>query len=406
MGPLIPYGIISPEWTMVLIFFIGLGFGAILEQAGFSSSRKLVGTFFGYDFVVLKVFFTAAIVAIVGVVFMDFFGVLDTSVIFVHSNFLTATLVGGAIMGVGFLFGGFCPGTSVAALSIGKIDAMVFVAGLFLGIFVYGEFFSVFEGLFSGRYFDRETIFSLVGLSKGAFVFWLIVAALLAFAVAGYLESTVPEDRWQLNSVNYKGYGLEVILLLVVAFMILLLPKPINSYDEMDDDALFKQAVSKEHYVNTDELAFKMVNEVDDIQIVDVRDAESYSRFHLPGSINIQYQEVITPGWKNTLDKEFEKTIFVSNGGILADKAWLLSTRLGYHNVYVLHGGLNQFVDDIFHSPKPDKDAIHQEIHDQYRFRKRVANLFQKGDEIFTSDNQPTQRKPVTKQTVSVSGGC
>jgi rhodanese-related sulfurtransferase len=309
-------------------------------------------------------------------------------------------------MGVGFLLGGFCPGTSVAALSIGKVDAMVFVAGLFLGVFVYGEFFPVFEGLFSGRYFDRETIFSLIGLSKGAFVFWLIVVALLAFAVAGYLESTVPEDRWQLNSVKYQGYGLEAVLLLVTAFMVLYLPTPVNSFSEMDDEELFRHAVSNERYVHSDELAFYMVNDVDDFQIIDVRDAISFQRFHLPGAINVQYEELMAPGWESTLDKEVGKTILVSNGGVLADKAWLLSARLGYGNLYVLHGGLNQFVDDIFYSPKPDKDVIRQEIHDQYRFRNRVARLFQQGDDFLKRDNPPSLKKPVVKQTVTVSGGC
>ncbi|TNF40300.1 MAG: sulfurtransferase, partial [Bacteroidetes bacterium] len=66
MGPL---SIMSefPEWVNLLIgFIIGIGFGFALEQAGFSSSRKLAGMFYGYDTTVLKVFFTAAIVALVG----------------------------------------------------------------------------------------------------------------------------------------------------------------------------------------------------------------------------------------------------------------------------------------------------------------------------------------------------
>jgi uncharacterized protein len=79
MGPL---SIISeiPEWVNLLIgFIIGVGFGFALEQAGFSSSRKLAGMFYGYDTTVLKVFFTAAIVALVGSQFLSFFGLLNLS---------------------------------------------------------------------------------------------------------------------------------------------------------------------------------------------------------------------------------------------------------------------------------------------------------------------------------------
>ena len=54
-----------PEWLDLLIaLLIGIGFGFSLEQAGFSSSRKLAGMFYGYDTTVIKVFFTAAIVAL------------------------------------------------------------------------------------------------------------------------------------------------------------------------------------------------------------------------------------------------------------------------------------------------------------------------------------------------------
>src|SRR5512144_2870598 len=39
-----------PQWLDLLIaFLIGTGFGFALEQAGFSSSRKLAGMFYGYD---------------------------------------------------------------------------------------------------------------------------------------------------------------------------------------------------------------------------------------------------------------------------------------------------------------------------------------------------------------------
>ena len=43
-------------------------------------------------------------------------------------------VVGGVIMGVGFVLGGYCPGTSVCAAAIGKKDAIVFVLGGFLGV--------------------------------------------------------------------------------------------------------------------------------------------------------------------------------------------------------------------------------------------------------------------------------
>ncbi len=56
MGPLITNGIIDPGWNNYIALLLGMAFGFVLESAGFSSSRKLAGVFYGYDFVVLKVF--------------------------------------------------------------------------------------------------------------------------------------------------------------------------------------------------------------------------------------------------------------------------------------------------------------------------------------------------------------
>ena len=67
MGPLIPNGVIPYEWNNIIAILIGIFFGFILEASGFSSSRKLAGVFYGYDFAVLKVFFTAALVSLIGI---------------------------------------------------------------------------------------------------------------------------------------------------------------------------------------------------------------------------------------------------------------------------------------------------------------------------------------------------
>ena len=120
MGPLLQNLGASTEINFLVAFLLGLGFGFILEQAGFSSSRRLAGMFYGYDTTVLKVFFTAAIVAMIGLVFMQFFGWIDFDELFVNPTYLWSEIVGGVIMGTGFAIGGFCPGTSVAAIAIGK----------------------------------------------------------------------------------------------------------------------------------------------------------------------------------------------------------------------------------------------------------------------------------------------
>lgn len=113
MGPLVP-DFIGNELNFVVAILIGIAFGFILEQAGFSTSKKLVGLFYGYDFTVLRVFFTAGVTAMIGVVALGHFGLLDLSLIYVNPLFVWSAIVGGLIMGLGFVIGGSVPAPASA----------------------------------------------------------------------------------------------------------------------------------------------------------------------------------------------------------------------------------------------------------------------------------------------------
>ncbi|MCK7536790.1 MAG: YeeE/YedE family protein [Marinilabiliales bacterium] len=67
-----------------------------------------------------------------GLLFMSLFGWVDLDLVYVNPTYLTSAIVGGVVMGAGFIMGGFCPGTSFCGAAIGKIDAMVFIVGLFI----------------------------------------------------------------------------------------------------------------------------------------------------------------------------------------------------------------------------------------------------------------------------------
>jgi hypothetical protein len=188
MGPL--SSLISvPEWLDLLIaLLIGIGFGFSLEQAGFSSSRKLAGMFYGYDTTVIKVFFTAAIVALIGSQLLSYFGLLNLKMVFVNEFYVNASIVGGVIMGAGFIMGGFCPGTGLCALSIGKIDAMVFFAGGLTGAFLFAETYPYIQNLANGTYKGPLKINEVFGMSPGLFIFLLICAAIVMFWLAEIAE--------------------------------------------------------------------------------------------------------------------------------------------------------------------------------------------------------------------------
>lgn len=199
MGPLVVYEIISENVNLFLAFIIGIGFGFVLESNGFSSSRRLAGMFYGYDTTVLKVFFTAAIVGSIGLLFLGLFKWIDLSSIYINPTYLWSTLGGGVIMGAGFILGGYCPGTSFAAASIGKLDALAFIGGMFIGILIFTEGYPLWEGFYNAQFMGSPVISEMIGSSRGFLTLLIILVALGMFWVGEWAEKKFARDDYKLN---------------------------------------------------------------------------------------------------------------------------------------------------------------------------------------------------------------
>jgi hypothetical protein len=191
MGPLIPNGIISGDWNFVIAILLGVAFGFILESSGFSSSRNIVGVFYGYNFVVLRVFFTAVITAMVGLLYFDYLGWLDLSKIFILPTYVAPMIAGGVIMGTGFIMGGFCPGTSFTAIAIGKLDGLVFTVGLYLGIAGFTLVYPYIADFYNSGYLGNITLTDLTGIPAHWFAVTFTVVALAAFWGTMFIEKNI-----------------------------------------------------------------------------------------------------------------------------------------------------------------------------------------------------------------------
>lgn len=196
MGPLIPNGFIEEGWAYAIAVVLGFFFGMILEASGFSSSRKLVGTFYGYDFTVVRVFFTAAVTTIIGLLYFNYMGWMDMSKLYVAPTFLYPILTGGVIMGLGFVLGGFCPGTSLCSAAIGKIDGLFFVIGIFIGIFLFSEAFPYLEDFYYSSNLGRLRVHESLGISAGLFTFLFTLIAIIAFFIATYVQRRVKKVEY------------------------------------------------------------------------------------------------------------------------------------------------------------------------------------------------------------------
>ena len=186
--PLFPAGAFGERASFAVAGITGIAFGVVLERGGLGSSRKLAGQFYGTDFTVFKVMFTAIVTAMIGVWVLSAAGLMDPAQLAVPPTFLLPHLVGGLIFGAGFVLGGLCPGTSCVAAVSGKLDALVLIVGMLAGTLLFGEIFRWIADFYDATPRGRLTLPQLFGLPEGAVVMLVTAMALACFALLGWYE--------------------------------------------------------------------------------------------------------------------------------------------------------------------------------------------------------------------------
>jgi hypothetical protein len=188
IAPFFKYGLFGADTSLVMAFVIGIGFGFALERAGFGGARKLVSQFYLDDLAVFKVMFTAIVTAMLGVTYLSWLGVLDLSLVYLVPTYLAPQAVGGLVLGIGFVIGGYCPGTALAATATGRFDGLLYGAGLYAGTLVFAEIYPWVGSFHQATPLGQVTIPQYFNLPYGLVVFAVVLMAIGGFAGAGWVE--------------------------------------------------------------------------------------------------------------------------------------------------------------------------------------------------------------------------
>ncbi|MEZ4767332.1 MAG: YeeE/YedE thiosulfate transporter family protein [Caldilineales bacterium] len=331
--------------VMFLIFgVIGFAFGFVLESAGFGNSRKLAAQFYFQDMTVLKVMFGAIVTAMVLLFIAVRLGILDFSLVWVNPTYLASGILGGLIMGVGFIIGGFCPGTSLVAMATRKIDGAFFVLGVLFGIFVFGETVEYFYDWWNNAgYLGRLTIPEWLDLPVGVVVVAVVLMALFMFWVAEKLEQRYggrdlsKEPRWR----RYAAVGLVTF---AVSVIVIGMPTTQEKYARV---AAVKDAAlaNREVQINPGELLDTVANDTLRVVMIDVRPEAEFNQFHIAGSQNVPLAQIssILP---EVHARQAVNTVFVlmSNDEVAATDAWKTFQAESVTNAYILEGGINEWL--------------------------------------------------------------
>ena len=187
-APFYKFAAFGDEASLVVAFVIGIGFGFFLERAGFGSAKKLTSQFYLDDLAVFKVMFTAIVTAMLGVFYLSWVGIMDLSLVDLVTTNLWPQIVGGLVLGFGFVIGGYCPGTSLVAAVTGRIDGLIFILGVMAGVFAFGEAFPLLKGFYESGDFGKLTLPQAFHLPYGLVVFLVVVMAVGGFVGAEWVE--------------------------------------------------------------------------------------------------------------------------------------------------------------------------------------------------------------------------
>lgn len=399
MGPLVPY-IISNEFNLVIALIIGFFFGFVLEQAGFSSTKKLVGLFYGYDFTVLRVFFTAGVTAMVGVLLFHHYGILDISIIYINPTFLRSALVGGAIMGLGFILGGFCPGTSVCAAAIGKMDAMLFVLGSFIGVFAFTESYPLIKDFYLADAMGPLTMFEMLGISRLAFAVVLTFVAVFAFVATWFVEMKVRKQPAKISKTRGLRYSVAAVLPFVIIAIVAFVP----GRQEIIQNKIAEAQRQKEcvfYEISADELANEIIHNYYKINVIDVRTPEEYEQFHLPMAMNIPIDDITNRKWEMVFNQDVKTNIFYAGDSLTVRMACLKSRFVGDAKNLILSETAAEFKSMFYDLEQPDLASASKQEINEYNYRSNAIREMRQLVDALKNIGQP-----VVREVKVASGGC
>jgi uncharacterized membrane protein YedE/YeeE len=160
---------------------IGLGMGVVfgfaLEKSRVCEPGMIVGQMQLRNFTMLKVFLTAIGTGAVVLAVLHGFGLVPLSP---KPTLYGADLLGGALLGVGIVLAGACPGTVMAQVGVGYRDAIYTLIGGLLGAIAFSYAQPLLKPILLSGGQGKITYADVTGIP-----YWILALGMVAVFAAG-----------------------------------------------------------------------------------------------------------------------------------------------------------------------------------------------------------------------------
>jgi len=380
------------ETGLVLITIIGFLFGFVLERSGFGRASVLSAQFYFTDNRVLKVMFSAIVTALLGLIILGGFGVVELSMISVPPSHLWPMAVGGLLLGIGFVTSGYCPGTSVVASASGNLDGMVALGGMVLGSIAFAVVYPLLDGFYNGSPMHEVLLTKTLGIPHAVLGVAVLVMAVGAFLGAEKLENFLarrnktepPAGNPAMRNRIFVGMGV------VAAFGLTTLM--------FNADNAAAQPTKRFEHIAPVALAKELITEPQSIMLVDLRSAEACTAKTIPGAMCLPAKGVDAEFFAN-LAADRKLVVFTADGD-LSEMADLLAYFRG--PVASLEGGFAGFSSAILQPPRPPESPTAATL-SEYKLLSALHAHFT-GVKV---EHKPIQVKAVqVEREIKKGGGC
>ncbi len=316
------------EFSLIAAVVLGFFFGFVLERAGFGRATKLAGQFYLNDMTVFKVMFSAIVTALLGLVVADGIGLTSFSAIATSAastTYMWPMLVGGLLLGVGFIVSGYCPGTSLVSASSGNIDGLFTIVGVGVGSLLFGEFYPSLESFYLSGDVGQFYLYQWLNVPQAVVAVGVVLMAIGGFVGAEVVEKMMAQKNHQHPETSPKTPKRLVFATFAGAaalgLFLLLIPTKTQPIEA-------RNAAS----ISVETLAKRLLDEPWKLFILDIRTRTDYEDKRIMGSLHSDVDKLKNLGL--AYRSGTQDLILISNDNTMPPDV------LNYPgNIYTLAGG-------------------------------------------------------------------